>query len=95
MKKYNLFSSHQSIQDKQKVPIIDGKKECKKCHNVLPIEDFNVKPSGALTSYCKKCNNMEIYFFIKLLNLLSISSKLKLVPVSALNVSIAVSKVAY
>ena len=65
MKKYNLFSSHQSIQDKQKVPVINGKKECKKCHNVLPIEDFNVKPSGALTSYCKKCNNKDKHSLLK------------------------------
>ena len=42
MKKYDLFSSHKSIQDKQKIPIIDGKKECVKCHNILPIEEFNV-----------------------------------------------------
>ena len=65
MKKYDLFSSNQSIQDKQKVPVVNGKKECKKCHNILPIEDFNVKPSGSLKSYCKKCNNEGRYSLLK------------------------------
>ena len=62
MKKYDLISSHKSIQDKKKVPIVDGKKECMKCHTILPIEEFNVKSSGALTSYCKKCNNKDIIY---------------------------------
>ena len=65
MKKYDLTSSHQSIQNKKKVPIVDGKKECMKCHTILPIKEFNVKPSGALTSYCKKCTNKDKYSLLK------------------------------
>ena len=65
MKKYDLFSSHKSIQDKEKVTIIDGKKECAKCHELLPLDKFNIKSSGALTSYCKKCNHKNAYSLLK------------------------------
>lgn len=65
MKKYELFSSHKSIQDKKKVPIIDGKKECAKCYQILTIDNFNIKPSGAFTSYCKKCNHEVKYSILK------------------------------
>jgi len=65
MNKYDLHSDHKSIQNKPKTPIIAGTKECGKCHNILPVEDFYIRKNEALTSYCKKCNYKEQHSLLK------------------------------
>jgi len=37
--------------------IVCDEKECRKCHKVLPIENFRVRTSGFILNQCKGCES--------------------------------------
>ena len=38
-------------------PVVNGKKECGKCGEILPIENFTKSKGGYYSSKCKRCVN--------------------------------------
>jgi len=47
-------------------PIVDGCRECRKCHEMKPLADFPVNSkSGALRPYCRPCNNRRMREYLK------------------------------
>ena len=64
MKKWDLQSQHQSIQDKTCYRT-DTHKECPKCNKIKSLDNFDKRANGNVQSYCRKCFNDNRYSLLK------------------------------
>lgn len=64
MKKHNLSSDFEP-RNKELTPIIDNKKKCSKCQQIVDIEKYSLRSNGNLQSACNDCNNIRRYAIIK------------------------------
>ena len=64
MKKWDLQSKHQSIQDK-KCYRTDTHKQCPKCKDIKTLDNFDKRSNGNIQSYCRKCFNDNRYSLLK------------------------------
>ena len=68
MRKWNLSSNFQSIQDRHCYKT-DTHKQCPCCGEIKPVEDFDKRPNGNVFSYCRKCHNDLRYRAVKKIKL--------------------------
>lgn len=64
MKKWDLQSQHQSIQEKACYRT-DTHKQCPKCNEVKTLDNFDKRKNGNIQSYCRKCFNDNRYTLLK------------------------------
>jgi Recombination endonuclease VII len=63
---YNCARGSREGYTPRSIPIYDEKigLECKDCHEILPLVDFNCNPSGRRFPACKRCSFLKYFYNI-------------------------------